>query len=99
MSNEGVEIEFTGPFRKLSGERKIFLPLEHEVTLNEFIEILSRKFGDEFRKRVLDEAGKLDADRSIIIINGRIVDSTKETSYVVKPGDTVAFALSLAGGG
>ena len=100
MLENKVDIEFTGPFREFSGQRKVSIPLEDAMPLSELIERLSRMFGQQFRNRIIDQqTGKLNGDQSMVVINGRIVDPSGGMAYEIKSGDTVVFALPLAGGG
>lgn len=98
---EGVVIvEFIGPFRELSGLRKISIPISQRVSLDELVDRLSALFGSDFRKRVTVEGtGQLDSDQTMIILNGRILPPTGDNDVEIGAGDKVVFAVPLAGGG
>jgi molybdopterin converting factor small subunit len=97
---EGVLVEFTGPFREITKTRSVRVEMDSEAPLRVLISRLSDMYGDEFRRRVVDDQGTgLRADSSMVAVNQRIVNPLDALSQSIKPGDKVAFALSVAGGG
>lgn len=99
MVESKVELEFTGPFRELCKCRSSSLALESEMGLLALVRSLSSLFGDEFEKKLGLRDCEYDQESAIIILNGVVVKSSSLRSTVVKPGDRVVFAPSLASGG
>ncbi|HYA21948.1 MAG TPA: MoaD/ThiS family protein [Thermoproteota archaeon] len=97
---EGVLVEFTGPFREITRTRSVRIEMNSEASLKLLVSRLSDMYGDEFRRRVIDDKGTgLRADSSMVAINQRVIDPADALSQPIKPGDKVVFALSVAGGG
>jgi len=97
---EGVLVEFTGPFREITKTRSVKIEMNSEVPLKALVSRLSDMYGDEFRRRVVDDGGTgLRADSSMVAINQKVIDPAGALSQSIKPGDKVVFALSVAGGG
>jgi molybdopterin converting factor small subunit len=97
---EGVLVEFTGPFRDIAKTRSVTVEIGSEAPLEVLVSRLSDMYGDEFRRRVVDDQGTgLCADSSMVAINHRVINPLGALSQLIRPGDRVVFALSVAGGG
>jgi len=97
---EGVVVEFTGPFREITGRRSTSVDIGSAITLGVLISRLSALYGEEFWRRIVDDEGTgYRADSTMIAVNQRVVNPSGALSQPVKPGDRVVFALSVAGGG
>jgi len=97
---EGVSVEFTGPFREITGARGVTVNIGRVTSLGSLISTLSKMYGEEFRRRIVDDEGAgLRADSSMVAINQVVVDPVGALSRSVRSGDRVVFALSIAGGG
>jgi len=97
---EGVLVEFTGPFREIAKTRSVTVEIGSGAPLEVLISRLSDMYGDEFRRRVVDDQGTgLRADSSMVAVNQRVISPPGALSQPIKPGDRVVFALSVAGGG
>jgi len=99
MAEYRIEVDFTGPFRDICGCRNIGLDVDKELGLPTLIGEIASKFGLEFTKRLgMSEEG-YDGELATVIVNGTVVRGPKLREVVLKPGDHVVFAPSLAGGG
>jgi len=97
---EGVSVEFTGPFREITRTSGVTVDIGQVTSLGSLISTLSKMYGQEFRKRIVDDEGVgLRADSSMVAINQVVVDPVGALSRPVRSGDRVVFALSIAGGG
>lgn len=97
---EGVSVEFTGPFREITKTRSVTVDVGPIASLGSLVSRLSEMYGQEFRKRVVDdESVGLRADSSMVAINQVVVDPIGALSKPIRSGDRVVFALSIAGGG
>ncbi len=100
MQESAVTVEFIGPFRELSGLRRISIPIDGSVSLEQLLDRLSALFGSNFRKRVtIEETGQLNSDQTMVILNGTILPPTRHKDVRIGSGDKVVFAVPLAGGG
>jgi len=97
---EGVSVEFTGPFREITKTRSVTVDVGSVTSLGSLVSKLSKMYGQEFRKRVVDDGGVgLRADSSMVAINQVVVNPIGALSRPIRSGDRVVFALSVAGGG
>lgn len=93
-------MEFTGPFREITGTRNVVIDVGSASTLGSLIARLAETYGEEFKRRAVDDLGEgLRADSSMVAINQVVVNPVGALSRIVRPGDRVVFALSVAGGG
>jgi len=98
MVESRVEVEFTGPFREVCGCRSVSLNIV-EISLLDLVKDLGNRFGEAFARRLGLENGRYDVEAATVIVNGIVVEGSKLKEKVVKSGDRVIFAPSLAGGG
>lgn len=99
MAEHRIEVDFTGPFRDICGCRNIGLHVDKELSLPTLIGEIAAKFGLEFTERLGLSEGGYDGELATVIVNGTIVGGPKLREVVLRPGDHVVFAPSLAGGG
>ena len=99
MAESTIEVDFTGPFRDICRCKNIDLDVDEELSLQKLIGEIASKFGFGFMERVgMSEEG-YDGELATAIVNGRVVRGPKIREVVLRPGDHVVFAPSLAGGG
>jgi len=99
MAESRIEVDFTGPFRDICGCRGIGLDVDKELGLPTLIGEIESMFGLGFSERLgMSEEG-YDGELATVIVNGKVIGGPKFREVVLKPGDRVVFAPSLAGGG
>jgi len=99
MADSRIEVDFIGPFRDICGCRGIGLDVDKELGLPALIGEIASKFGIKFSERLGMSEGGYDGELATVIVNGKVVGGSKFREVVIKPGDCVVFAPSLAGGG
>jgi len=98
MAESRVEVEFTGPFREVCKCRSFSLNVV-EISLLDLVNELGNRFGEAFGRRLGLDNGRYNGEAATVIVNGIVVEGSKLKEKVVKSGDRVVFAPSLAGGG
>jgi len=96
---ESVTVEFTGPFRDATGERRVELQLpQKHATLRDVINVLSEKYGKNFLDRTHGAHHKL-GETTMILVNGKIVmDESELDATIVPEGSRIVFMIPLSGG-
>lgn len=92
-------MEFTGPFREICKCRSSSLSIENVISLMTLIRKLSSTFGEVFERRLGLKEDGYDEEAAMVILNGVVVGSSNLKNTIVKPGDRIVFAPSLASGG
>lgn len=88
-----VEIKFLARFRDITGERSV--NIEHNGNIGELIDILTEKYGNEFKDALFDKNHEL-RDYMKILINGE--DAGGGLDSKVKNGDEIVIFQTIAGG-
>lgn len=86
-----VTVKYLMVFSQITQKRKEEIPISEGMTLKELIDVLYAKYGREFKKALGKDLGHRSA---LITINSE----TKETSYILKPGDEVLISHIVGGG-
>ncbi|WP_414469644.1 ubiquitin-like small modifier protein 1 [Methanobacterium sp. ACI-7] len=90
-----VEIKFLARFRDITGERSV--NIDYNGTIAELINILTEKYGDEFRDALLDKDDQL-RDYMKLLINGEDVQAHGGFDAEVKENDEIVIFQTIAGG-
>ena len=90
-----VEIKFLARFRDITGERSI--NIEHNGNIADLIDILTEKYGNEFKDALFDKKGEL-RDYMKILVNGEDAQSGGGLKSEVKDDDEVVIFQTIAGG-
>jgi len=88
-----VEIKFLARFRDIAGKKSV--NIEHNGNIGELIDILTEKYGNEFKDALFDKNREL-RDYIKILINGKDAGSGLESE--VKDGDEIVIFQTIAGG-
>jgi molybdopterin synthase sulfur carrier subunit len=88
-----VEIKFLARFRDITGQRSI--KIEHNGNITDLINILTEKYGNEFKDALFDKKGEL-RDYMKILVNGE--DAGRGLDGEVKEDDEVVIFQTIAGG-
>jgi len=94
-----ITVEFTGPFRDATGERRIELQLpQNHATLRDVVNALSEKYGKHFLDRTHGTHHKL-GETTMILVNGKIImDESELEKTHVPDGSRIVFMIPLSGG-
>ncbi|MEM2687185.1 MAG: MoaD/ThiS family protein [Thermoproteota archaeon] len=94
-----AELELVGRFRELFKRKSMKISVEPGTSLLKIIMELGDAIGVDLRSEFIGPDGKPMDESSLIIVNGRVVDLTRISEQIVKPGDRIVLAPSVAGGG
>lgn len=89
-----VIVKLYTSLREIAGEKETKV---NARTIKEAIEILSKKYGDSFRKHLLDENGNLKPFFHIMV-NGRRMELLKRLETELKDGDVLDIFPPVGGG-
>jgi len=88
-----VEVKFLARFRDITGERSVII--EYNGKIADLIDILTEKYGNEFKEALFDKEGQL-RDYMKILVNGE--DSGEGLDAEVKDDDEIVIFQTIAGG-
>jgi molybdopterin synthase sulfur carrier subunit len=90
-----VEVKFLARFRDITGERSV--TIEHNGNITDLINILTEKYGNEFKNALFDKNGDL-RDYMKILVNGEDVQAGGGLEAEVKNDDEIVIFQTIAGG-
>lgn len=90
-----VEVKFLARFRDITGERS--LNIEHNGKIADLIDILTEKYGNEFKDALFDKEDHL-RDYMKILLNGEDVGANGGLEAEVGGDDEVVIFQTIAGG-
>jgi len=88
-----VEVKLLARFRDIAGERSVII--EHNGKIADIINILTEKYGNEFKEALFDKNGNL-RDYMKILVNGEDTGEGLETE--IKDDDEIVIFQTIAGG-
>jgi len=89
-----VKVKLYARFRDISDEDELEVDVQR---VSELIYILTEKFGEKFKKELLDTDGKLRPFHNILV-NGIRIDLLNRFDTKLKKDDVVAFFSPVGGG-
>lgn len=90
-----VEIKFLARFRDITKEKSV--NIEYTGNMDNLIDILTQKYGNEFKEALFDKEGNL-RDYMKILVNGEDIGAIGGLEGEVDNGDEVVFFQTIAGG-
>lgn len=90
-----VEVKFLARFRDITGERSI--SFDHNGNIADLINILTEKYGNEFKEALFDKNGDL-RDYMKILVNGKDAQSEGGLEARVNDDDEIVIFQTIAGG-
>jgi sulfur carrier protein ThiS len=78
-------------------EAKFELKIEAGTTVEEFMVVLTDRFGEKFRRAILDPNGKLNADIAVVLDN-RFIPPQQMTEHTIHESSYLSI-IPIAGGG
>ncbi|WP_455141124.1 MoaD/ThiS family protein [Candidatus Hodarchaeum mangrovi] len=94
MTSGKIEIIFHATFSEITKTRKIMEPINDDCTFGEILEILTRKYGNDFNNVINPQTGKI-ANDILVMINGKGI---REINEKISHGDVLIFTLPVGGG-
>ena len=94
-----VQVQYLGPIRLHVNKKAEEIELVEESSILDLLRMLSDKYGDWFRKEILDDKKQNIAEGMVVTINGRAIGQLGGMSTSLKEGDDVILLPFFAGGG
>jgi sulfur carrier protein ThiS len=92
-----IHVKLSDFLAKLVPEAKFEVKINAGATVEEFLATLTRRFGDQFRKSIVDRNGKLHADIAVVL-NNRFIPPQKMTEHTIHETSNLSI-IPIAGGG
>jgi len=92
-----VTVKFFTSLREITGKKEDEIESSSSITLEELLNLLSKKYGQQFTDYIYDEKGNIRTYIQILI-NGRGIKSFQGFETRLKEGDTVAIFPPVGGG-
>ncbi|MGZ7119023.1 MAG: MoaD/ThiS family protein [Methanobacterium sp.] len=90
-----VELKFLSRFRDITGEKS--LNIDYSGNLGILIDILTEKYGNEFKDALFDNNGDL-RDYMKVLVNGEDLQAIGGLDGEVKDNDEIVIFQTIAGG-
>lgn len=92
-----IHVKLSDFLAKLVPEAKFEVKINAGATIEEFLVVLTQRFGDEFRRAIVDRNGKLHADIAVVL-NSRFIPPQKITEHTIHETSNLSI-IPIAGGG
>ena len=92
-----VTIKYFTTLREITQRRGEEVELNSSIKVEDFIQLLSKKYGTGFRKYVYDEMDKVKSHFKIVI-NGSITGLSQSLKKTLEDGDEVSVIPPVGGG-
>jgi MoaD family protein len=94
-----VKIEYIGHIKNMtSNTREQELETQADSTIADLLDILSKQYGESFRKAIYEPKGTDIKPNYIVTINGYLLNQLKGLKTKLKNGDHVAILPIVSGG-
>ncbi len=94
-----VQVQYLGPIRLHLNKKTEEIELGEKSSILDLLVALSDKYGDWFRKEILDDRKQNIAEGMVVTINGRAIGQLGGMSTLLRDGDDVVLLPFFAGGG
>jgi hypothetical protein len=78
-------------------EAKFEMKIEAGTTVEEFMVVLTKRFGEKFRRAIFDHHGNLNADIAVVLDN-RFIPPQQTTEHAINDSSNLSI-IPIAGGG
>jgi sulfur carrier protein ThiS len=92
-----IHVKLSGFFVKMVPEAKFEVGIHTGATIEEFLTVLTQRYGEKFRRAIVDRNGKPHADIAIIV-NIRFIPPRQITEHRIHETSTLSI-IPIAGGG
>jgi hypothetical protein len=89
-----IKILFQGIFREIVQEKELSLKVDDNCSVAFILELISKKYGEDFKNITDPETGKI-SNEFLIILNGKGIRST---DIILEDRDVLMFTVPLGGG-
>jgi len=92
-----IEIKFFTSLREITGKKVDELQLQNNITVDELITLLSKKYGDKFREYTYNKKGEIQ-DFLSFLVNGKNINIMQRFDTKLHEGDIIAILPPVGGG-
>ena len=92
-----MQVKLADFLAKMVSEAKFDMKIEAGTTVEEFMIVLTERFGEKFRRAILDPNGKLNADIAVVL-NNRFIPPQQMTKHAIQESGKLSI-IPIAGGG
>ena len=92
-----ITVKFFTSLREITGKKQDEIESSSTITLEELLNLLSKKYGQQFTDYLYNEKGNVRTYIQILI-NGRAIKALQGFETRLKEGDTVAIFPPVGGG-
>lgn len=93
-----VRVKFMGDLPSLTGKRNLELTLPHGSTLADLFASLSKRFGDDFSRRVFSSPSRL-RHTMLVFVDGEHIKHRGGLAAVLEDSEVEVIMLPMFGGG
>lgn len=98
MSNSMiVKVRLFGNWRDITGKSELIIQMPEKSTFLDLINMISEKYGSEFKSELIDENNKLLQPFSVSI-NYELMNPQEVTKRTLKDRDQIMFLFPVMGG-
>ncbi len=92
-----IKISFFSLLAEIFSEEEIILSIKEDATINDILDLLSKKLGKILRETIFSSSETLNP-YIILGLNGRDIRSLDNLKTVLHNGDEISFLPAIAGG-
>jgi molybdopterin synthase sulfur carrier subunit len=92
-----IEVKFFTSLREITGKKVDQLQMQNSITIDEFVTLLSERYGKNFREYIYNKKGEPQEFLSFLI-NGTNINNMQGLDTKLKNGDIVAILPPVGGG-
>lgn len=93
-----IKVEYLLKFRRITGKREEEIAFNGNVTVEEVLEYLKKKYGIQFETEFANPSGDEISGTPTIILNGRSLKIPEELGQIIKDGDVITLTYPVFGG-
>jgi MoaD family protein len=97
MGTQLNRVVFLGPFRRATGVGAVEVAMNENETVQNLLTKLIDKFGQEFKKVMFDETGRLRQDL-VVRLDGENIDAKEGLGTQVRAGQELMIMPAVTGG-
>jgi len=97
MGTQLNRVVFLGPFRQVTGAKDIEVPMDDNETVQDLLTKLVDKFGQEFKKVMFYETGRL-RENLVIRLDGENIDAKDGLATQIRAGQELMIMPAVTGG-
>jgi len=92
-----IKVKFFTSLREITDKKVDKIQLKNPITVEELLNILSDKYGKEFREYIYNKKGKVQ-DFLSFLVNGKNINVLQGFDTKLKQGDIIAILPPVGGG-